>query len=538
MAKGILFPLWEEVLLFVILAGIGTRIIYAVFLSPLSSIPAGHWSARLSSLWIYYVRWSPRVSENERILRLHQKHGPVIQLGPNEISVASRETVKQIYTDRLPIASLFVRQFTSHETPNMFTTTDRRQHADRKRMIQNVYNKSQIHTSSHLRDLIRELIYGHLLPCIEESSLRNVSIELCELDRAYAMDAFTRYQFGGSLGTTFIQQVPQRRWYFDRYFRGRRYFSIFTEFPGLFPFFARLGITLLPKSVNEALVDLEEWNLDLCDKAERLLADWESNGGNSVDTDYPVIVAALRTALRRKYPGNTNLRAPGQRQPQDYPFRFDIASEMYNHNLGAHETTGNTLTYALFELSRNPKVQDKLRQELKSLPPSFQYAPGGEVHSRQPEPTEVETCRYLDAIVLETLRVWTVVPRARPRVTTSTCSFSGFDNIPPGSHIQFYPYALQRNGRIFSQPENWSPERWLESSPDHLAEMKRWMWSFGDGERMCVGMHFAVYCIKHAIAAIYTNFSSTLYEHGDMRLDDGFVVGPKGDRLHLKFHRI
>ncbi|EXJ56223.1 uncharacterized protein A1O5_12679 [Cladophialophora psammophila CBS 110553] len=350
------------------------------------------------------------------------------------------------------------------------------------------------------------------------------------------MDAFTRYQFGVSLGTTFIQHPQKRRWYFNRYFRCRHFFSLLTEFPGLFAFFARLGINLLPRSVSEALLDLEKWNLDLCDKAETLLSDKGAKGVNDVNANHPVIFAALRTAFRRIHPEIMNLNST--RQQPAYPFQFDIASEMYDHNLGAHETTGNTLTYALFELSRNPKIQDKLRQELKSLHPPFEYPPSGALDLRQPEPREVDSCLYLHAIILETLRVWTVVPRARPRVTTSTCSFLGYNDIPPKVKFQYYPYTLHRNRDIFPQPEAWRPERWIESHPDHLAEMKHWLWSFGDGDRKCIGMYFAGYCIKQAIAAIYTNFFSTLYEHGDMRLDDGFLAGPKGDKLYVKFQHI
>lgn len=44
--------------------------------------------------------------------------------------------------------------------------------------------------------------------------------------------------------------------------------------------------------------------------------------------------------------------------------------------------------------------------------------------------------------------------------------------------------------------------------------------------------------LKQGIAAIYSNFTSTSYEHGDMRVSDGFVAGPKGNGLYLKFRHV
>jgi hypothetical protein len=43
--------------------------------------------------------------------------------------------------------------------------------------------------------------------------------------------------------------------------------------------------------------------------------------------------------------------------------------------------------------------------------------------------------------------------------------------------------------------------------------------------------------MKHNLAATYTNFTTSIYDHGEMELADGFTAGPKGNRLQIKFHR-
>jgi cytochrome P450 len=63
--------------------------------------------------------------------------------------------------------------------------------------------------------------------------------------------------------------------------------------------------------------------------------------------------------------------------------------------LPGHETTANTLAWALFSLSQKPAVQTRLREELCAAFPG------------DSAPAELETLNalpYLDAVVRETLR--------------------------------------------------------------------------------------------------------------------------------------
>jgi unspecific monooxygenase len=59
--------------------------IYPAFLSPLARIPAANFSARFSSFWSNYIRWAN--IENNALYELHRRLGPIVRLGPNELSV-------------------------------------------------------------------------------------------------------------------------------------------------------------------------------------------------------------------------------------------------------------------------------------------------------------------------------------------------------------------------------------------------------------------------------------------------------------------
>jgi len=70
-------------------------IIYPAFLSPLSKVPNAHWTAPISPLWILWTRFS--CYENRTLYSAYLKLGPVIRIGPNEISVNDVAGLRTVY---------------------------------------------------------------------------------------------------------------------------------------------------------------------------------------------------------------------------------------------------------------------------------------------------------------------------------------------------------------------------------------------------------------------------------------------------------
>lgn len=83
------------------LAGLGVvcilgHIIASYFRNPLRKIPAPHPLAHFTSLWIHSVRW--RAIENATLKAAHDRLGPIICLGPNEVSVnCVRGGIRDVY---------------------------------------------------------------------------------------------------------------------------------------------------------------------------------------------------------------------------------------------------------------------------------------------------------------------------------------------------------------------------------------------------------------------------------------------------------
>jgi len=73
------------------------KVIYPAHISPLASIPAAHWSAPYSRLWILWARFSRR--ENSTLRGAHDRIGSaVVRVAPWEVSVDGVEGVRGVYS--------------------------------------------------------------------------------------------------------------------------------------------------------------------------------------------------------------------------------------------------------------------------------------------------------------------------------------------------------------------------------------------------------------------------------------------------------
>jgi unspecific monooxygenase len=62
-----------------------TKLTLDAWTSPLSKVPHAHWSCGISSAWILWARFNSR--EIATIHETHRRLGPVVRLGPEEVSV-------------------------------------------------------------------------------------------------------------------------------------------------------------------------------------------------------------------------------------------------------------------------------------------------------------------------------------------------------------------------------------------------------------------------------------------------------------------
>lgn len=405
----------------------------------------------------------------------------------------------------------------------MFSMKSSKPHAAQRRLFSNSYAKSQLQSSPELHHIALTLMFDRYLPLLESLATSKASVEVHELNFATTMDFMNAYIFGLSNGSNFLQDIKTRKHLLHIYQCRRPYIFYPQEIPTITNFLQRLRIPIIPKWVDAATDEFEAFGLKMCNAAAQTL-----KAASLTPANTPVVYRTLSPLLPKASSSSPSTYGPDPSL---------IASELLDHLAAGHETSGVTLTYALYRLSQRPDFQSALLTELSTLSPPITYPPSTDPPSL-PSPRQIDSLPLLHAILMETLRLHAAIPGPQPRETPATpTSLAGSPPLPGGVRVGAQAYSLHRNAAVFPEPEEWKPERWLQASKEAKEEMMRWFWAFGSGGRMCVGSHFAMQEMKLLLAAIYTNYITTVVDDTGIEMIDAYVSGPKGNQLTLRFER-
>jgi cytochrome P450 len=371
-----------------------------------------------------------------------------------------------------------------------------------------------------------------LLPLLDDAANAGKPVNVFPLFEAVGMDFTSAYVFGTNHGTNYLRDASSWAHWMESY----------ESFKIQSPEARRGGF-------------LEDWCLSLCEKTAECLGPTTEKTQNDERkrATNPVVYMALSRGLEK-------MRDPRPRQ-------LAIASEMLDHLIAGHETSGITLTYLVWELSQRPELQAALRQELLTLSPPISFPRPGSKTSFLPvlpPAAAVTSLPLLEAVVRETLRLHAAAPGPQPRVvplSPTPTKIEGYE-IPAGVKVSSSAYTLHRNAEVYPQPLEWIPERWRETSPDKIRDMRRLFWAFGSGGRMCLGSNFALQggfqphfytsvlrtsfllCqrannnhgaeIKYVAAAIYTNFTTTIENDDGIEQEDAYIAPPASRSLMIR----
>ncbi|KAK1340973.1 hypothetical protein QTO34_017373 [Cnephaeus nilssonii] len=161
--------------------------------------------------------------------------------------------------------------------------------------------------------------------------------------------------------------------------------------------------------------------------------------------------------------------------------------------LAGVDTVSNTLSWALYELSRHPEVQTALHSEITAA-----LGRGSNAHSSA---TVLSQLPLLKAVLKEVLRLYPVVP-GNSRVPDKDIRVGDYI-IPRNTLVTLCHYATSRDPAQFPEPNTFRPARWLGEGP---APHPFACLPFGFGKRSCMGRRLAELELQMALAQILTHF--------------------------------
>ncbi|XP_015779092.1 PREDICTED: steroid 17-alpha-hydroxylase/17,20 lyase-like isoform X1 [Acropora digitifera] len=139
------------------------------------------------------------------------------------------------------------------------------------------------------------------------------------------------------------------------------------------------------------------------------------------------------------------------------------------------ETTSTCVLWALAYLVRNPKVQQRIHQELDDVI-------GRE---RLPELADKANLPYLDATIMEVLRYSSLVPLLFPHSTTADTTLDGYE-IPKDTIVLFNVWAMHHDEKKWDRPFEFDPSRFLDAEGKVICPGTLSYLPFGAGRRVCL----------------------------------------------------
>lgn len=166
----------------------------------------------------------------------------------------------------------------------------------------------------------------------------------------------------------------------------------------------------------------------------------------------------------------------------------DIQEEVDTFTFAGHDTTTNAISFTLYMIAKHPEVQAKLNQEIENI-----LGDDGELTFKI-----LNEFKYLELVIKETLRLFPPVPIISRRLFEEV-DFGDFI-APANSNYNLAFYDLFRNPKIFENPNDFIPERFLKPLPPFA------FIPFSAGSRNCIGQKFAMTNIKNNIINIVRRF--------------------------------
>jgi cytochrome P450 len=168
-----------------------------------------------------------------------------------------------------------------------------------------------------------------------------------------------------------------------------------------------------------------------------------------------------------------------------------IRDEVVTLLVAGHESTGATLSWLLYLLSRYPMVAARVKAELAEV-----------LGGRTPTFQDLPRLQYLSLVLKETLRLyppfWMLT-----RTPVADDVLSGH-RIPAGSILMFSAYVTQRRPEFWPNPEAFDPERFLPERSEGRPPFA--YFPFGGGPRLCIGARLAEMQSLLVLAAVLQRY--------------------------------
>ncbi|KAL2784370.1 cytochrome P450 [Aspergillus keveii] len=477
------------------------HVLYTFYWHPLARFP-GPPVAALTRLYRAYIDCSPTKSFVHTLGDLREKYGDIIRIGPNELHFFSPAAYLEIFNPNNRWDKEKSLYHSMGEDRSSFGYLTYREAKERKDILSRRLSKKAVVEGER----IVEGIVVDLCKTFEQNGSKPV--DLFYAFRCMAMDIITYLCFANSVDAVhapnyeapIILAMDASMGAFVRFKHANWYKNMIMNCP-----------PKLSKIISPATAGLVELQTLLKKQINDLCTD---------------------PSALSKLPHNTTiyheLLRPEAYRTGTAPDSGSLYEESQALMFGGADTTGATLMHGSFYILRSPEVYRKMKEELISIWPEIEKPPRWE---------ELERLPYLTAVIKESLRISPGVASPLPRVVPEGGAIIANTPIPGGTIVMHASHFIHRNPEIFSDPDEFRPERWLGEESHAL---DKWLLSFSRGPRSCLGQHLAWAELYLCYAHVYRKFDVEVDPSSPKELEwrDCFLPEYVGPHLRAKMRPV
>lgn len=197
----------------------------------------------------------------------------------------------------------------------------------------------------------------------------------------------------------------------------------------------------------------------------------------------------------------------------------NIRYQIITFLIAGHETTSGLLSFALYFLLNNPESLQKAYDEVDQI-----------LVSDSPQYEEILQLAYIRMILSESLRLWPTAPGFDVYAKEDTV-IGGKYPLKKGESCSILLPQLHRDREAWGEDaELFRPERFEDTTkvPHHAYK------PFGNGERACIGMQFALYEATLVLGMVLKHFELIDYSNYELDVKQTLTLKPGDFRIQVK----
>ncbi|KAJ8667691.1 hypothetical protein QAD02_009354 [Eretmocerus hayati] len=201
----------------------------------------------------------------------------------------------------------------------------------------------------------------------------------------------------------------------------------------------------------------------------------------------------------------------------------EIKEEVDTIMFEGHDTTAAGSSFVLCVLGTHQDVQARVMEEINEI---FKGS------DRPCTFTDTLEMKYLERVILETLRLFPPVPAIARQINQDVKLVSGDHVLPAGCTVVISQYKTHRLPEYYPNPDTFDPDNFL---PEKTQDRHYYAYiPFSAGPRSCVGRKYAMLKLKVLISTILRNYKITSnLKESDFKLQVDIIL-KRSDGFRIK----